>query len=215
LNKIRIILADDHVVVRQGLRALLDQEKDMLVVGEADDGLQLLELVEKLHPEVAVVDLKMPRLNGIDAAREIRKRYSTTHVVILSMYSDRSYIDHAMQAGINGYVLKEENIIEMCTAIRHAAQGERYLSAGVSGQIPGTSIKGDSHANPLPDLTLREQQVFQLVAEGKTNGEIARLLTISVRTVEGHRARMMSKLNLKTHVDFARYALKHGIFEDK
>jgi two-component system, NarL family, response regulator NreC len=215
LSKIRIILADDHVVVRQGLRSLIDQQKDLLVVGEADDGLQLLESVGKLRPDVALVDLKMPNLNGIDAAEEIRRRFPNTHVVILTMHADRSYIERAMQAGVAGYVLKEENIGEMCTAIRHAARGNRYLSSGVSGQVHGSMDEGKIHLNSMPQLTIRERQVFQLVAEGKTSGEIARLLNISVRTVEGHRAHMMAKLNLKTHVDFVRFALKHGIFVEK
>ena len=212
MNRIRIILADDHVVVRQGLRSLIDQQKDMLVIGEADDGLQLLDSVEKLRPDVVLVDLKMPNLNGIDAAGEIRKHFPNTHTVILTMHADRSYIERAMQAGVYGYVLKEETIGEMCTAIRHAAQGNRYLSVGVSKQFHGSLNAGGTHSNSMPHLTLRERQVFQLVAEGKTNNEIAELLGISVRTVEGHRAHMMSKLNLKTHVDFVRFALKQGFF---
>jgi two-component system response regulator NreC len=212
VTRIRIILADDHIVVRKGLRSLIDQEPDMLVVGEAGDGLELLDSVEKLRPDVVLVDLKMPNLNGIDAAAEIRRRFPNTHTVILTMHADRSYIERAVQAGVCGYVLKEEDIWEMCTAIRHAAQGNRYLSAGVSQQIPGALSTGETYSNTILLLTLRERQVFQLVAEGKTNREIADILGISVRTVEGHRAHMMSKLNLKTHIDFARFALEHGIF---
>jgi two-component system, NarL family, response regulator NreC len=215
VNRIRIVLADDHVVVRQGLRSLINQQKDMLVIGEADDGLQLLQTVEELHPDVALVDLKMPNMNGIDAAGEIRKRFPDTHIVILSMHSDRAYIERALQAGVSGYVLKEENFQEMCAAIRHAAQGVRYLSAGVSGQTPATLSTGETHPNLISHLTSRERQVFQLVAEGKTNNEIAELFGISVRTVEGHRAKMMVKLGLKTHVDFARFALKQGILVEE
>jgi two-component system response regulator NreC len=215
LNRIKIVLADDHVVVRQGLHSLLDQQKDMLVIGEADDGLQLLKVVEKMHPDVALVDLKMPNLNGIDAAREIRRRFPETHIIILSMHADRAYIERALQAGISGYVLKEENILEMCTAIRHAARGNRYLSAMVSHHIHDSAMTAGKNPNTLDLLTPREHQVFQLVAEGKTNAEIATLLGISVRTVEAHRAHMMSKLNLKTHVDFVRFAMKHGIYVEK
>ncbi len=215
MNKIKIVLADDHVVVRQGLRALIEQQKDMLVIGEVDDGLQLLEAVANLRPDVALVDLKMPNLNGIDAAEEIRRRFPGTHTVILTMHADRSYIERAKQAGVSGYVLKEENIQEMCTAIRHASQGDHYFSAGVSRQIQGYMRADKAHPNLIPHLTSRERQVFQLVAEGKTNSDIAGLLGISVRTVEVHRAHMMSKLELKTHVDFVRFALKHGIFMDK
>lgn len=211
MKRLKVILADDHVVVRQGLRSLINQEKDMIVVGEAGDGLQLLDLVEKLRPDVVLVDLKMPNLNGIDAAGEIRKRFPNTHSVILTMHADRSYVERALQAGVCGYVLKEEDILEMNTAIRRAAQGSHYLSSGVSQQIHGPSSTGEKQAETMPFLTLRERQVFQLVAEGKTNGDIARILGISVRTVEGHRARMMSKLNLKSRVEFVRFALKHGI----
>lgn len=213
--RIRIILADDHVVVRKGLRSLIDQEPDMIVVGEAGDGLELLDSVEKLRPDVVLVDLKMPNMNGIDATEEIQRHFPNTHTVILTMHADRSYIERAMQAGVCGYVLKEEDIWEMCTAIRHAAQGYRYLSAGVSQQIPDALNAGETHSNTLLLLTLRERQVFQLMAEGKTNGEIASILGISVRTVEGHRAHLMSKLNLKTHIDFVRFALEHGIFMEQ
>ena len=213
MKKIKIILADDHAVVRQGVRALLDQEKDMLVVGEAGDGLQLLDLTEKLCPDVVVVDIKMPNLNGLDAAEAIHRRLPNTKTVILTMHADRSYIDRALQAGVCGYVLKEEDIGEICTAIRQAAQGSHYLSAGVNQRVPALT---ESRTSPYPVqlLTIREHQVFQLIAEGKTNNEAAHILGISVRTVEVHRAHMMEKLNLKTHVDFARFALEHGILAD-
>ncbi len=214
MSKIKIVLADDHVVVRQGVRALIDQEKDMLVVGEAGDGLQLLEMAERFHPDVVVVDLKMPNLNGNDAAEEIRRRFPKIHAVILSMYADRAYIDRAMQAGVCGYVLKEEGIGEMCMAIRHAALGKHYLSAAVTARLPDLKDKSTAGLNPISLLTTREREVFQLVAEGKTNQEAANRLGISTRTVEVHRAHMMSKLNLKTHVDFVRFAMKHGILAD-
>ncbi len=210
MKKIKIILADDHAVVRQGVRALLDQEKDMEVVGEAADGLHLLDLTEKLRPDVVVVDLKMPCLNGIEAAREIQKRFSNVHVVILTMHADRSYIDTALEAGVCGYVLKEEDIGEMYVAIRYAARGSRYLSAAVSQRVPAVE-KSNAVSNPILLLTGRERQVFQLIAEGKTNNEAAQILGISIRTVEVHRAHMMKKFNLKTHIDFVRFALQYGI----
>lgn len=214
MNKIKIILAEDHVVVRQGVRALINQEKDMIVIGEVDDGLQLLAIVEKLHPDVVVTDLKMPNLNGLDAAEQINKRFPEIHTVILTMHADRSYINRAIKAGVCGYVLKEENIWEMCTAIRHAARGSRYLSTAVIRNTPG--FMNESHpSDPIMLLTPREREVFQLVAEGKTNNEAAQTLGISVRTVEVHRSHIMSKLHLKTHVDFARFALKHGILADE
>lgn len=213
MNKINVILADDHVVVRQGLHILIDQQKDMQVVGEAGDGLQLLDLAERLHPDVVVIDLKMPTLNGLDAADEIRSRFPNTHAVILTMHADRSYLERALQAGVCGYVLKEENITEMCTAIRHAAKGERYISERMSPLFQNHKDETPSHL--LKKLTHRERQVFQLVVTGKTNGEIATLMGISVRTVEGHRAHMMTKLDLKTHVELAHFALRNGIFLEK
>ena len=187
----------------------------MLVVGEAGDGLQLLDLVEKLQPEVVLVDVKMPNLNGLDAAEEIRRRFPDTHAVILTMHADRSYVERAMQARVCGYVLKDEDISEICTSIRHAAQGDRYLSVGVLKKIQGSLSAGEIPSDKQLVLSLRERQVFQLVIEGKVNSEIADILGISVRTVEGHRANMMSKLNLKTHVDLVRFALEHGIFMEK
>ncbi len=213
MKKIRIILGDDHAVVRQGVRALLDQEKDMTVIGEAADGLQLLDLTEKLHPDVVVVDLKMPCLNGIEAVREIHRRFPNIQTVVLTMHADPSYIDSALRAGVCGYVLKEEDIGEMCLAIRSAARGSQYLSAEVSRRMP-SFVKTAAPSNPLDLLTSRERQVFHLVAEGKTNIEASQILGISVRTVEVHRAHMMEKLNLKTHIDFVRFAFQHGFLAD-
>jgi DNA-binding NarL/FixJ family response regulator len=215
MTRIKIILADDHVVVRKGLRSLINQEPDMTVVAEADNGLQLLDFVEKLQPDVVLVDLKMPVLNGIDAAAQIHKRFPDTHTVILTMHADPAYVNKALQAGVSGYVLKEEDIGELCTTIRHVARGERYFSTAVSHQIEANFYSGETQPHMFPVLSLREQQVFQLMAEGKTNNEIASILGISARTVEGHRAHMMAKLNLKTHIDFVHFALKHGIFVKK
>ncbi len=213
MKKIRIILADDHAVVRQGVRALLDQEKDMQVVAEASDGLQLLNLTEELHPDVVVVDLKMPLLNGIDAAREIQRLFSDVQMVILTMHADRSYIDSALDAGILGYVLKEEDIRELYTAIRYAALGKQYLSPAVSRHVPALD-RAVPGSNPVLLLTDREVEVFHLIADGKTNNETAQALGISIRTVEVHRAHIMEKLNLKTHIDFVRFALRYGLLPD-
>lgn len=213
MKKIRILLADDHAVVRQGMHLLLDQQKDMTVVGEVSDGLQLLEQADKLRPDVVLVDLKMPNLNGLDAAEELHRRFPFIHSVILTMHADRAYIDRAVAAGVCGYVLKEEEIGEICVAIRYAALGAHYLSEGVTRRLP-VMVNEKTASNPIMLLTRRERQVFQLIAESKTNAEAAHLLHISVRTVEVHRAHIMEKLNLKTHVDFVRFALKFGIFED-
>jgi two-component system response regulator NreC len=215
MNRIKVILADDHVIVRQGLHSLIDHEDDMVVIGEAGDGLQLLSLVERLHPDVALVDLKMPNLNGITAAEEIYKRFPTTHTVILSMHTDRAYIKRAFQAGVLGYVIKEEDFWEICTAIRHAAKGNRYLSKAILQQIHGPLSPEEENPDLMQLLTYRERLVFQLVAEGKTNGEIADTLGISIRTVEGHRSHLMSKLNLKTIIELIHFAQIHGILNGK
>lgn len=158
--------------------------------------------------------LRMPCMNGIEAAREIQRRFSNVHVVILTMHADRSYIDSALDAGVCGYVLKEEDIGEMYVAIRYAALGTRHLSTEVTRRLPALE-KSNPVSNPILLLTGRERQVFQLIAEGKTNNETAQMLGISVRTVEVHRAHMMEKLNLKTHIDFIRFALQHGILADE
>jgi len=214
MNKIRLILAEDHVVVRQGVRLLLEQEKDMQVLGEVGDGLRLLNMAEILHPDVVVIDLKMPHLNGIETALELRRRLPNIKIVVLTMHADRSYINQALQAGVYGYVLKEEDIGEICTAIRKAAQGSHYLSPEVLRQVPGLPA-GEPSSDPLMLLTRRERQVFHLVAEGKTNAEAAQLLGTSPRTVEVHRAHIRKKFNLAPHVDFMRFALKHGILTDE
>jgi DNA-binding NarL/FixJ family response regulator len=193
------------------VHALLDQENDILVIGEVDDGVQLLDQVAELRPDVVVVDLKMPNLNGLDAAEEIKRRFPLIHTVVLTMYADPAYIDRALQAGVCGYVLKEENIQELCTAIRNAARGSSYMSSVVAKTIPGLTDRNSDTPSQVKPLTAREREVLQMVAEGKTNHEAARILGISVRTVESHRAHLISKLNLKTRVDFVRYAMKHGI----
>lgn len=211
MNKIKVILADDHVVVRRGLRYLIDSEMDMIVIAEVSDGLQLLDSVEKKHPDVVLMDLKMPRLNGMDAAEEIRQRFPSIHTVILTMHADRAYIERAMQAGVSGYVLKEEDSLEMFTAIRHAAHGNCYLSRAVVNQLSVSQDPSQTRPNTLFLLTPRERQVFHSVVEGRTNAEIATLLRISVRTVERHRANLIAKLNIKSHLDLIRYAIKHGV----
>jgi DNA-binding NarL/FixJ family response regulator len=211
MKRIKIILADDHAVVRQGVKALLNQEKDMQVIGEAADGMQLIQLAEKLQPDVVVADLKMPSLSGIEAAREINRRFPHVHTVILTMHTDRSYIDSALEAGVCGYVLKEEEFGEICMAIRYATRGTHYLSPGASRHALSLE-KRSPGSDPLQLLTSRERQVFQLIAAGKTNNAAAAIMGISVRTVEVHRAHMMQKLNLKTHIDFVRFALQQGIF---
>jgi DNA-binding NarL/FixJ family response regulator len=208
-----ILLADDHSVVRQGLRVLLDAQPDFSVVGEATNGIELVEMVEALHPDVVLADLAMPDLNGIEATHQICRRAPKTRVVILSMHSSASYIIRALRSGALGYVLKDANIQEVIQAVRNAAQGQRYLSAQVSDRLVEILLQGGNleQSDLERKLTGREREILQLIAEGNTNAQIAEKLVISPRTVETHRSRIMGKLNFDSHTDLVRYAIQQGI----
>lgn len=210
---IRVVLADDHHIVRQGLRALLEREKDMALIGEAADGLQAVDLAESLEPDVLVVDLMMPGLNGLEAARQIRARAPHTRIVILSMYDDPGYVQQALAAGVLGYVLKDSVAEELVDAIRRAVSGERYLSARASEGVEHAfhdGIAGSPKAR-YESLTPRERQVMHLAVEGLSSKEIAERLSISPRTVETHRAHILRKLQVKNQSELVRYALRQGI----
>ncbi len=208
-----IVLADDHHVVRQGLRSLLEAEPDFSVVGEAGDGLEATQLVERLQPDVLVLDLMMPSLNGLEVTRQVSQRSPQTHVVILSMHPNEAYVLEALRAGAAAYVLKESTSAELVRAVREAVAGRRYLSPPLSERaIEAYMQKAESAAlDPYETLTAREREVLHLVAEGHTNAEIADRLFISRRTVETHRANMMRKLGLRTQTDLISYVLRRGI----
>jgi two-component system response regulator NreC len=208
-----IVLADDHHVVRQGLRSLLEAESDFSVVGEAGDGLEATQLVERLQPDVLVLDLMMPSLNGLEVTRQVSQRSPRTHVVILSMHPNEAYVLEALRAGAAAYVLKESTSAELVRAVREAVAGGRYLSPPLSERaIEVYMQKAKSVAlDPYETLTAREREVLHLVAEGHTNAEIADRLFISRRTVETHRANLMRKLGLRTQTDLISYALRRGI----
>ena len=208
-----IVLADDHQVVRNGLRVLLEAEPDFSVVGEAGDGLEAVRLVERLQPDVLVLDLMMPGLNGLEVARQVSQRSPQTRVVILSMYDNEAYVLEALRAGAAAYVPKESTSAELVRAIREAVAGRRYLSPPLSERAIEIYIqKAESAAlDPYETLTAREREVLHLVAEGHTNAEIAARLFVSPRTVETHRANLMRKLGLHTQTDLIRYALRRGI----
>jgi DNA-binding NarL/FixJ family response regulator len=208
-----IVLADDHHVMRQGLRLLLDAEPDLSVVGEAGDGLEALQLVEHFRPDVLVIDLMMPGLGGIEVTRQAGRRSQGTCVVILSMHANEAYVSEALRAGAMAYVLKESTSGELVRAVRQAIAGCRYLSPPLSERDIEAYLE-QVHVDdldPYETLTGRERQVLHLVAEGHTNAEIAGRLHIGQRTVETHRANMMRKLRLRNQTDLARYALKRGI----
>ncbi len=209
----RIVLADDHPIVRQGLYALLEAETDFQIVGEAGDGLEAVALVERVKPDVLVLDLMMPGLAGLEVARQTRQRSPQTRIVILSMHADEGYVLEALTAGASAYVLKKSTTGDLVKAIRDAIAGRRFLSPPLSDRLIDAYIekaKGEP-LDPYNTLTPREREILQLVAEGHTNAAIATRLSISPRTVEMHRASLMRKLSLQNQVELVRYAVQRGI----
>jgi two-component system, NarL family, response regulator NreC len=207
---VRVLLADDHIIMRQGLRTLLERE-GFEVVGEASNGQEAIRLCEATHPEVAVLDLSMPLLNGIEAAREIVKSDAGTKAILLTMHTDEDHVLQSLRAGVSGYVLKTKSAEELIQAIRGVCKGEMYLSPGISRVVVQAYVsRADLSADPLSD---RERQVLQLVAEGKSTKEIATILGISVKTVESHRTNIMDKLNIHDTAGLVRYSIRHGLIE--
>ncbi|MCG3147036.1 MAG: Oxygen regulatory protein NreC [Verrucomicrobiae bacterium] len=211
---IKIVIADDHNLVRQGIRAVLERTRNIKVVGEAGTGLQAHELVRKLRPEVLVTDIAMPELNGIELIKRVRSPGCTTEVVVLSMYSDETLIRQALHHGARGYVLKSSVSEELVLAVHAVTRGEIFLSSDLSSYLAVTPDQTTPQNGPLDSLTPRERMVLQLVAEGHTNKAIADKLTISERTVEKHRANLMHKLHVPDIASLVRLALRHGIIFD-
>lgn len=210
---IRVLIADDHHLVRQGIRALLEQADDIVVVGEADNGQTAFELAQQLLPDILLLDIAMPRLNGIQVVDKLNTFSMEMKCILLSMYSDEALINQALSKGVKGYLLKRSVAEELLLAIRSVYHGEAYLSPPISNILveqmqQGRFEKGES---AFDTLSLREREVLQLVAEGNTNHEIAEILVISVKTVEKHRANVMSKLNVNDLAGLIRIALKNGL----
>jgi len=207
---IRILIADDHTLVRQGLRAILETQPGFQIAGEAGDGLEAIALTEKLKPDVVVLDLMMPRLNGLEVTRQIAK---LTRVLVVSMHANEAYVLEALRGGAYGYILKDSPAGELVEAVTRVAAGTRYLSAPLSERAIAfyTEQTRASQSEPYDTLTRREREVFQLAAEGLSNQEISASLSISPRTVEIHKSNAMHKLNLSTQTDVVRFALRHGI----
>lgn len=211
---IRVILADDHNLVRQGLRALLDKSDDIDVIGEAVDGHEAIELALRLHPDVLVMDLAMPRLSGNQAVERVCAMGLSTRVIVLSMYSDETLVRQVLRNGAIGYLLKSSVMEELLFAIRAASRGETYLSPAISGAIIADYLvfkKEADVSSPFERLTPREREVLQLICEGRTNNNIAQVLKISTKTVDKHRANVMSKLNVHDVARLVRVAIKHGL----
>jgi two-component system, NarL family, response regulator NreC len=210
---ITIVLVDDHVVVRHGLRALLTGEADFAVVGEASEGRAGIELVERLQPDVLIVDIMMPGLNGLEVARQVSRRCQHTRVLVLSMYANEAYVLQALRYGAIGYVLKESSAEVLLEAVRFVAAGRRYLCPPLSERAIEAYMERSEPAEPdvYESLTSREREILQLLAEGSSNAQIAAQLFISARTVENHRANIMQKLGLHSHTDLIRFAFQRGI----
>ncbi len=214
---IKIVLADDHPIVRQGLRAAFEVEPGFTIVGEASDGLEAVKLTERLAPDVLVLDLMMPGLNGLEAARQISQRSPKTRIVILSVSAAEPHVLEALRHGAAAYVLKGSSIPDLVRAVREAAAGRHYLSPPLSERAIET-YRAQAQAAPLDiyeTLTTREREVLQLAAEGHTNAEIAARISLSPRTVETHRGNLMRKLGLRSQTDLIRYALRRGIISDE
>jgi two-component system response regulator NreC len=212
MDPIRVLLAEDHETVRQGLRLLIDAQNDMAVVGEAGDGNAAIEAGERLHPHVIVMDVSMPNVDGLKATRTIRERAPETAVVALTRYMDEAYVEELLDAGAIGYVLKQSSSQELLAAIRSAAAGRRYLDSTLSDRAVRTPVR--PRGAPVRRLSEREKDVLRMMALGHSNKEIASALDVSVKTVEVHKANAMRKLGLKGRIEVVRYAVLQGWLRD-
>lgn len=208
---VKVVLIDDHPIVRQGLRNLLQTERSFQVIAEADDGITGLELLKRVRPDVLIVDLMMPGLNGLDLIKQVLKHLPRLRIVVLSMQSADSYVVEALNSGAAGYVLKETGPSEIIHAVKAVVAGDRYLSPKLAQRVLDSSTGRKKIADPYDSLTPREREILHLIIEGKTSAQIAAKLVLSPRTVELHRSRIMKKLNLHNQTDIFRYALERGI----
>ncbi len=212
MSAITVILADDHPIVRQGLRRLLENEPGFTVVGEAGDGIETMRLIENSKPHVLVVDMMMPGLNGLEVLRQTKKLSPFTHAIVLSMQSANAYVVEALNLGADGYVLKDTGPSELVTAIHTVTQGKRYISEKLLERLEANDRRvDDAPMDTYQTLTAREREILQLTVEGKSSVEVGEKLVISPRTVEVHRSKLMKKLALHNHTELIRYAIKRGI----
>ena len=214
MSKIKILLVEDHTIVRQGLRSLLEQNSGMEVIGEAENGKEAVHKAENLKPDIVLMDVSMPLLNGIEATRQIKKHWPEIKVLILTMHTTEEYIFQILRAGASGYIVKKAAHQELITAIHAVNKGNKFLSPSISKKVieeyilkAGKMIEQDSFER----LTAREREVLQLISEGKSNRDIAERLFLSVKTVESHKANVMEKLDIHTKTDLIKYALRKGI----
>ncbi|HYK88811.1 MAG TPA: response regulator transcription factor [Acidobacteriota bacterium] len=207
---IKVILADDHALIRQSLRTLLERE-GFQVMGEASDGQEAVRLAAQVRPEVAILDIAMPILNGVDAARELGKLDGKPRAILLTRHDEDQYVIESLRAGVRGYVLKSQAATDLVQAIRQVSRGDIYLSPGISGAVVQAFLAKEDL--PLDPLSSRERQVLQLICEGRSTKQVAGLLGISVKTAESHRTRLMQKLNIHETASLVRYAIRRGLVQ--
>lgn len=213
MSPYRVVLADDHAMFRQGVKRILKDADNLEVVGEASDGIELLEVAKRMSPDLVILDISMPNLRGLEATREIKMLSHNIKVLILTMHRDKEYVYGAISAGAEGYLLKEDADTELFIAVEKIRQGERYISPILSGELTHKLIQIRHEGQTMSSyesLTLREKEVLKLIAEGKSHKDIADLLFISARTVDHHRANIMKKLNIKDTANLTKYAIREG-----
>lgn len=208
---IKVFLADDHGVLRDGLRSVLEAQPDIAVIGEAANGQEAVRLVTELKPDVAILDIMMPELNGLEAARQIQQQQPSVQIIMLSMHMADDHVLGALRAGARGYVLKEAASEEVIEAVRTVRAGRRYLSAPISDVIDSVLLQDQPAPDPLAGLTAREREILQLLVEGQTNAEIGRLLSLSPKTVHTYRSRLMEKLDIHDLPGLVKFALQRGL----
>ncbi len=213
---IRILLADDHTIVRQGLARLLEEQRDLKIVGEATNGQIAIEKAERLKPDILIMDIAMPRMNGIEAAKRIRKTVPETKIIILSMYSHEHYIHELLECGVSGYLLKDAGGRDIIKAIRAALNNETFLSPSISKKVVAAYLspaKTSSKAELYKQLSNREREVFQLIAEGHPTRQIAEMLCVSVSTIKSHKAKIMEKLGTESSIKLIHFAIQLGLVD--
>ena len=217
MRKIRVLIADDHAVLRDGLSALLRLHGDMEVVGEAEDGVQAVEKCVQLQPDVVLMDIAMPHLGGLEAALELRRLKLPTKVLVLTQYENKEYLFHMLKAGAAGYVVKKAAGSELVSAIRAVCAGDSFLSPGAARVVIDSLLRAGSQqageGQSLDELSDREKEVLKLLGEGRSNRQIGDLLCLSVKTVMGHRASIMEKLDIHNHADLVKFAIRAGLVD--